>query len=212
MRQPRDHTRGLSRRGPVNRTTLRLRELERIISLRFPIGILPISKEADVYLLQAAKLLRRNLHDRKGFSTRAEVLERLAIWAERWAHFTSTEYLKQIANHALQQPGIEKADELGKLLALTFEERQLLKITTIGACDVNKAQRARRRKQQKRERDRERAARCRRTKGMVPRSEWLNTRLSVLRPWEQVGISRRTWERRRKSRVLNDAGPASPIE
>jgi hypothetical protein len=142
VRQPRDHTRGLSRRGPVNRTTLRLRELERIISLRFPIGILPTSKEADVYLLQAAKLLRRNLHDRKGFPTRAEVLERLAIWAERWAHFTSTEHLEQIANHALQQPGIEKADELGKLLALTFEERQLLKITTIGACDVNSATRA----------------------------------------------------------------------
>lgn len=201
MRQPRDHTR-LLRKGPFNLTTRRLRELERIISLRFPNGILPTSEQADVYLLQAAKLLRRNLHERKGLPTLAEVFERLAIWAERWAYFTSVDHLKQIADRALQRSGIEKADELGKLLALTFEERRYLKITTIGACDVTKAQRAHRRKKQKRERDRERAARRRRKQGMVPRSEWLKTRLSVLRPWEKLSISRRTWERqRRKSDV-----------
>jgi hypothetical protein len=201
MRQPRDHTR-LLRKGPFSLTTRRLRELERIISLKFPNGILPTSRQADVYLLQAAKLLRRNLHARKGLPTLAEVLDRLAIWAERWAHFTSAEHLRQIADQALRQSKIERADELGKLLALTFKERKYLKITTIGACDVTKAQRARRRKQQKRERDRERAARRRRTQGIMPRSEWLKTRFSVRRPWEKMGISRRTWERqRRKSDV-----------
>jgi hypothetical protein len=198
MRQPRDHTRGLSRKCRVNLTTLRLRELERIIRFRFPSGILPASTSANIYLLQAAKLLRRNLLERKGLPTVAEVIDRLTTWAERWAHFTPQKALKRIAVQAMREPQIETADIISTILHLTDYERTYLKITTIGACDTTKAARSRRRKQKKRERDRQRAAMRRREQGMVPRSVYLESSLSALRPWETEGITRRTWERRRK--------------
>ena len=196
MRLPRDHARGL-RKKRFNLTTLRLRELERIIAYRFN-SILPYEDVAEVYLLQAAKLLRRNLHDRRGLPTKAEVFDRLVTWSERWAHFTPVEHIEQIAELAMRQPRIETADQLGKLLGLTFEERGYLKITTIGACDVTKAQRNCRRKQRKRERDRESAAKRRREQGAVPRPEYLKSSFSAVRPWEAEGISRRTWERQRR--------------
>jgi hypothetical protein len=188
MRQPRDHCRGLGRRkGPYNPTTHRLRELEKVISLKFPNGILPYCKSADIYLLHAAKLLRT-----------AEVLDELIIWAEHRAHFTPVEHLNEIVELAKSRQRIEKADELGELLALTDKERTHLKITTIGACDITKAQRARRRKLRKRERDRQRKEIHRREQGALPRREYLKNSLSVLRPWEAEGISRRAWERKRR--------------
>jgi hypothetical protein len=198
MRQPRDHTRGLPRKGRFNGTTHRLREIERIISFRFPNGILPASTSADIYLLQAAKLLRRNLLERKGLPTVAEVTDRLTIWADRWAHFTPVENLRKIAVQAMRDPQVEKADALAALLNLTDSERNYLRITTIGASDITRAERFRRRKQKKRERDRHRAAMRRREQGTVPRSVYLESSLSALRPWETEGITRRTWERRRE--------------
>jgi hypothetical protein len=200
MREPRDHTRGV-RKSKFNLTTCRLREIERIIAYRFK-SILPNQPAADIFLLQAAKLLRRNLSERSGLPSPADVLDRLLLWAERWAHFAPVEHLKEIVEQAVQQPDIEDADALGKLLALTFEKRTYLKITTIGACDVTKAERARRRRQQKRERDKKRAEQRRREQGVRPRSEFLASSLSASRPWEKEGISRRTWERRRKSELL----------
>jgi hypothetical protein len=198
MRQPRDHTRGLSRKGRFNLTTQRLRELEKIIRFKFPTGILPASNEAHVYLLQTAKLLFRNLVERKGLPTEAEVIDRFTMWAERWAHFTPKSDLDRIARQAMHDPQIEDADTLGAMLHLTGAERAYLKITTVGACDITKAERSRRRKLKKRKRDRERAARRRRQRGVTPRSEYLKSSLSALRPWEKEGIARRTWERRRK--------------
>jgi hypothetical protein len=198
MRQPRDHTRGLSRKGRFNLTTRRLRELESIIRFRFPSGILPNSTEANVFLLQAAKLLSRNLLRRKGLPTEAEVTDRLTIWALRYAHFTPVEHLRKIAVQAMHEPKIEKADALAALLYLTDSERSYLRIGTIGAIDVPKAERSHRRKRKKRQRDRERAAKRRRAQGMMSRAAYRRSSLSALRPWEDEGISRRTWERRRK--------------
>jgi len=198
VHKPRDHTRGLRKgKGRFNLTTRRLRELEQIVAHRFK-GILPDNAAADNFLLQAAKLLHRNLRDRKGPPTSADVLDRLVLWAERWAHFTTVAHLKKVVDQAMRGPRIETADELGKLLNLTSNERAYLKITTIGACDLTKAQRACRRRQRKRERDRERAARLRREQGALSRAEYLASCLSKQRPWEAEGITRRTWERRRR--------------
>jgi hypothetical protein len=126
------------------------------------------------------------------------VTDRMTIWADRWAHFTPVENLRKIAVQAIRDPQIEKADALAALLNLTDSERNYLRITTIGASDITRAERFRRRKQKKRERDRQRAAMRRREQGMVPRSVYLESSLSALRPWETEGITRRTWERRRK--------------
>lgn len=53
-------------------------------------------------------------------------------------------------------------------------------------------------KGRKRRLDRERQERVRRAAGRSIRAEWLAASLSSLKPWEAEGISRRTWERRRK--------------
>jgi hypothetical protein len=84
-----------------------------------------------------------------------------------------------------------RADALGRLLNLTDAERTRLRITTIGAIDVDKAEREKRRKARKRTKERERRA----ARGATSRSKSLTT----TKPWLAEGISRRTWERRREA-------------
>jgi hypothetical protein len=86
------------------------------------------------------------------------------------------------------------ADNLGKRLRLTFEEREKLDIRTIGAHDVDKVTRAEIRKIK----DRLRKNAMRRAKGRaMTRAEYLAQCHTASKPWESEGISRRTWERRR---------------
>jgi hypothetical protein len=106
--------------------------------------------------------------------------------------------LDEIVRIAMFRPKLEKADVLGSKLRLTDAERAYLRITTIGTCDVKKAERARRSKRRKRERDRIKAAKKRIGKGSCPRPVYLARSLSRTAPWMSEGISRRTWERRRK--------------
>src|SRR5438552_4744026 len=210
MYRPRDHTRGQVK-GPVNLTTVRLREIERIIVLRYS-SILPATKEADPFLIEVARLLRRNLEVRKGLPTSEEVYDRLATWAERWAHFTPAEHLREITDRTMADPWSATADSLGCSFRLTDKDRSYLRVTTIGSCDVTKEERAVRRKLRKRERDRKRAEQRRREQGMQTRAAYLANSLSTVRPWEAEGISRRTWQRWRKSKLLDDASPSYPIE
>lgn len=116
-----------------------------------------------------------------------EVIEKRAPWLP---HSEATALAKKITS---RRRDIMGADDLGRRLGLSMEKRTALKITTIGACDVTKAQRA---KLQKRKRMlRERARRA--TAGATPRV----LSLEKTRPWEAEGISRRTWFRRQKQAV-----------
>jgi hypothetical protein len=90
------------------------------------------------------------------------------------------------------------ADNLAKFLGVTYAQRQALRITTIGSIDVKK----RARKELRKREDRLAAERKRRERGIRPQSE----SLSATQPWKELGISRRTWERRRnKARDASDA-------
>lgn len=88
-----------------------------------------------------------------------------------------------------------KADILGRLLQLTASDRAELSITTIGACDQTREQRAALRKAKKQEQQRSR----RRTAGSMPREEYEAKSLSRLTPWKAEGISRSTWYRRQRA-------------
>jgi hypothetical protein len=88
-----------------------------------------------------------------------------------------------------------RADDLGKILMVTDAERTRLRFTTIGACDVSKAERTRRRKQRNR---RAQEAR-RRARGATPRAQYLQAAIARQQPWIAEGVSRRTWYRRQKS-------------
>src|SRR5260370_10153510 len=135
MREPRDHTRGPSK-IPFNLTNLRLREIERIIAFRH--FFVPQTDDDDMYLVPVTQLLRRNLENTIGMPTGLDVLDRLKTWAERWAPMTPDCRLEEIVRIAMPRLEQEKADVLGQKLRLTDTERTYLRITTIGACDINK--------------------------------------------------------------------------
>ena len=196
MREPRDHTRG-RRKIRFNLTTRRLREIEQIIALRH--FFVPQTDDDDMYLVPVTQLLRRNLENTNGMPTSHDVLDRLKVWAQRWAPMTRESRLEEIVIIAMARP-MEKADVLGLRLRLTDAERTHLRITTIGAYDFNKAARKRRNLLRKRERDRITSAEKRIKRGAQPRTTYLAQCLSATAPWNTEGISRRTWERRRRKR------------
>lgn len=99
-----------------------------------------------------------------------------------------------VAERVIANPHRWKADTLAWRLRLTDAERTALKIKTIGAFDVSKAERLARRKECNRAAE---VAR-RRAKGAKPRATYEAASASRTKPWEAFGISRRTWERRGK--------------
>ena len=91
---------------------------------------------------------------------------------------------------------------LAEALRLTEAERVALGgVPTIGAIDVTGEQR----KESRKERGKERKKAARRAKGAMSREEYLAEAKSRTKPWEVEGISRRTWERRRR----RDASPSA---
>jgi hypothetical protein len=83
------------------------------------------------------------------------------------------------------------ADNLAKFLGVTFDQRQVLRLTTIGSINVKK----RARKELRKLADRNYQERKRRARGMRSQSQ----SLSATRPWEELGMSRRSWYRQRKA-------------
>jgi hypothetical protein len=80
------------------------------------------------------------------------------------------------------------ADALGKHLHVSDFERKALRLWTVGAFDVPKAERMKRRKEKRRLADQAR----RQARGAKPHKR----SISRTKPWETEGISRRTWYRR----------------
>jgi hypothetical protein len=189
MGPPQDKT---ALRSPFSRARKRLRELERVIKARH--GTVPCTDDADLYLLPVARCYRKIMADNGKPVSVDGVMNRFGLWCETWApHLTSE--AADIVSQALAEPAkIDRDDELGASLRLTYAERLRLKITTIGSYDVDRKSRKELAKARRRERNRRRAAKKRRASGARPRGEsWSRTK-----PWEAEGISRRTWERRRK--------------
>jgi hypothetical protein len=66
-------------------------------------------------------------------------------------------------------------------------------------------------KERRKERDRLRITKKRRENGVTPRATWLaNNNLSRTEPWKAMGISRSTWERRRKKAASEVDASVSP--
>jgi hypothetical protein len=192
------------RRQLYNWTRHRLREIERVILHRY--GKLPDTDDADIYLEQVGDCLLQ-LHWKRTLSRLPlkKLVDRLKVWCEGRAPDASILQCHDAARVALRRRRIDTADQCAERLRLSYEERTRLRITTIGSFDVNKPERAKRRKERKRIRDRERQARKRAERGAVPRAKYLARSLSRTKPWQQCGIKRRTWERRRRSNAkIND--------
>lgn len=122
---------------------------------------------------------------------------RIAGWLRLRAPWMDAAERQAVIEAAVAKPRFWRADTLAKRLNLTEADRQRLNITTIGAADMTREERAALRRQRKRDRDRKRAKARRRADGRKTRAEYLANALSSRRPWVAEGISRRTWERRR---------------
>jgi hypothetical protein len=97
---------------------------------------------------------------------------------------------RAIVDEALAVNPIFGCDRLAKFLGLSYQQRTLLGIKTIGACDLSRAQR----RKQRRHKDRMAKWRKRRSAGMRLQSECL----SATQPWKELGMSRASWYRRNK--------------
>jgi hypothetical protein len=100
---------------------------------------------------------------------------------------------KALLIDTIAKPRRWRADKLAWRLRLTYADRTTLKITTIGSVDKPKSQRW----HDRQERARQAKEECRREQGAKPRAEYL-AQFRKRKPWQALGISRRTWFRRRK--------------
>lgn len=119
---------------------------------------------------------------------------RIASWIRLRAPWMTVVELEQLTVECLTKPTRWRADKLAWRMRLTEQDRQTLGITTIGAIDCGKQQRTKRRRtaQRKAKEAKRRAA------GAKPRAEYEAASISATKPWEQLGISRRTWYRNGK--------------
>jgi hypothetical protein len=183
-----------------NRTSHRLREIERIIAHRY--GFVPDTDDADIFLDQVACCYSRMIRNRTGrLPELFDLTDRLKLWCERWSPDTSIVLCRNVAREVLRRPRLDCAMRL----RLSYDERALLRITTIGAYDVSKRERTKQYKARKRANDRVRAARKRRERGAIPRADYERKSLSATKPWQVDGICRRTWERRRRAVLIRYA-------
>jgi len=155
-------------------------------------------------LAETARAVRVILAE-KGAPTFTTLRDRLALWAAGQRLAFTPNHIDAAARAAMRSklPHIGKADEVAEWFGVTYAERSAWGLTTIGAIDANKRERAKRRKARKLERDRARAAWKRAERGAVTRTAYLAKALTATRPWLAEGISRRTWERRRRKAVAS---------
>ncbi len=128
---------------------LRLKDLRRIMRARYPNGIVNDAPGRDLVTIMAHHLAALPLDPRR---TIAGFIREHAGW------FTVTEVDALILD-TINTPRRWRADTLAWRLRLIDADRTALKITTIGAIDVSKAQRAARRRQRQNENSRKWRAR-----------------------------------------------------
>jgi hypothetical protein len=120
---------------------------------------------------------------------------RIRLWLELWAPWMGVVEATMLRTTVLANPLRWRADKLGLRLRLTEAERGWLRITTIGSIDMNKAERRARRLLRRRDRDRKYREQQRRANGAMLRTNYLAKSLTSRKPWQAMGISRRTWYR-----------------
>jgi hypothetical protein len=165
-------------------TMIRLRELERLYSRRHG-GILPNNVTGSSQATIAAHHIAYLGGDMR---------KHIASWMSVWAPWMGRDEVTALTTAVEARPLKFKADTLGWRLRLSNEERYELKITTIGATDVNKDQRSRFRKTKRAFEDRVR----RRQKGSIPRVQYESSSLTRSQPWVKHRMSRATWYRKGK--------------
>jgi len=119
---------------------------------------------------------------------------------EIWAPWMDTAASYALVEAVLRKPhNLRKisAAELGNRLNLTWKEREKLTIRTIAPANLTQHEFDEKRREQRKARARARQSRKRRKASVKSRIAYRTASLAHMRPWEKLGISRRTWYRRR---------------
>jgi hypothetical protein len=128
----------------------------------------------------------------------AEPQKKMRHVIEMWAPWMPAEEREAYVKHVWGLDIYERNQtglEIGKRLGLTNAEREALKLWPFFPIDKTEEEIA----EQAKVRERERRAHKRRKKGVRTREAYLAELASRPKPWVAEGISRRTWERRRKA-------------
>jgi hypothetical protein len=182
---------------PVTIPTLRSAELRRLFQHRYGHTLPDDDAGRDDAFVMAHHLAHGQDAER-----------RIGLWLGLWTPWMGSTEANQLITRVITKPLRWRADKLGIRINLTETERQRLAITTIGSVEVTKAERLQRR----RERDRLRRRRQLRAQGAKPRAEYEANSASRTKPWEALGISRRSWyhnqtEQPREAQVPNPPKP-----
>ena len=127
---------------------IRLRELERIFQRRYGRFLPDDDAGRDDLVLAAHHVAHLG----------GDVLGHVIAWARAWAPWMSQGEARQIADRVAAAPQKFTADVLGWRLRLSMVERTELKITTIGAFDCSKSERAQERRRKNNEAKRNKRA------------------------------------------------------
>lgn len=165
---------------------LRLREIERVVVSRHGL-IIPDPEDTDdrSWCLDYARGVVCSVTPQDPFQ-----------WARRWMPWAGQTEVDSIVAQEGWRERMIGADDLAAMLFVDADERAALALRTIGARDVSKSEREAAAAVKKRERDRQSQADKRRAEGRVDRATYLEKAATANRPWEEMGICRRTWERR----------------
>jgi hypothetical protein len=125
----------------------------------------------------------------------AEPLKKMGHVIEVWAPWMTSEHAADLIRHVWgldRYQRIQTAEELGRHLGITNAVRQQLGLWPFKPTDATDEELEAQRKARRSER---RSAK-RRANGVRPRAAYLAEIKSKPKPWEAVGISRRTYYRR----------------
>lgn len=171
---------------------LRLRDLDVILHHRWGPALPDDDAGRDDALIVLHHMVNQAVDPRR----------RMAQWLGTRCPWMPKQEAAQTIARVIANPRRWRADTLAAKLGLTAADRARWRITTIGATDLLKEQRAARR----RSRDNERKRRNRRAAGARPRAEYLAAaKHTGPKPWEAAGMSRATWYRRRHETGSGDS-------
>jgi hypothetical protein len=134
-------------------TLVRMRELERVFQHRYGRFLPDDDSGSDDFTLMAHHIAQLP----------GDALPRIVAWARALAPWMPPAAAEDIARRVMENPARFTADVLAWRLRLSMADRTVLKITTIGAFDVSKAEREEERR--RKDRERKQAARAKKSIG-----------------------------------------------
>jgi hypothetical protein len=186
-----DRRRKGKRAAGFNIIAIRCAELQRLFIARYGRQLPDDDAGRD-----DAGLMAHHLAHRPG-----DARHRIAAWLASAAPWMQGPERAELLAAVTAKPRRWKADTLAARVGLTEAERERLQITTIGAIDLDKAERTKRRRARKTAADHER----RRANGAMSRAEYEAGSTTARQPWSAAGISRRTWYRRQRGTGVRPA-------